>query len=63
MCRLLNWALECDIDKAMHVGSGGTWQWSFLESSLFINIATHFFINNMIFFKHYIKFNNLYHLA
>ena len=40
-CRLSNRALECDINKAMHVSSGGTWQWSFLEASLFINIPTH----------------------
>ena len=46
MCRLSNRALECDINKAMHVGSGGTWQWSFLEASLFINIQTHLFIYN-----------------
>ena len=45
-CRLSNTALECDINKAMHAGSGGTWQWSFLEASLFINIPTHFFIYN-----------------
>ena len=46
MCRLSNRALECDINKAMHVGSGGTWQWSFLEASLFINIPTNLFIYN-----------------
>ena len=71
-CRLSNRALECDINKAMHVSSGGTWQYSFLEASLFINIPTHLFIYNktpnfnifiMIFLKHYIKFNNLFHLA
>ena len=45
-CRLSNTALECDINKAMHAGSGGTWQWSFLEASLFINIPTHLFIYN-----------------
>ena len=45
-CRLSNRALECDINKAMHVSSGGTWQWSFLEASLFINIPTHLFIYN-----------------
>ena len=44
MCRLSNRALECDINKAMHMGSSGTWQWSFLEASLFINIPTHLFI-------------------
>ena len=44
MCGLSNRALEHDINKAMHVGSGGTWQWSFLEASLFINIPTHLFI-------------------
>ena len=72
MCRLSNRALECDINKAMHVGSGGTWQWSFLEASLFINIPTYLFIYNKTpkfeylyydFLKHYIKFNNLYHFA
>ena len=71
-CRLSNTALECDINKAMHAGSGGTWQWSFLEASLFINIPTHLFIYNKTpkfeylyydFLKHYIKFNNLYHFA
>ena len=44
--RLSNRASECDINKAMHVGSGGTWQWSFLEASLFINIPTNLFIYN-----------------
>ena len=71
-CWLSNKALECDINKVMHVGSGGTWQWSFLEASLFINIPTHLFIYSKTpkfeylyydFFKHYIKLNHLYHLA
>ena len=46
MCRLSNRALECDINKAMHVGSDGTWQWSFFEASLFIYIPTYLFIYN-----------------
>ena len=35
MCRLSNRALECDINKAIHMGSGGTWQWSFLEAFVY----------------------------